>query len=246
MKAAQTSIHCPPLSPTYETLLGFATRVSPYFLDNKWTSEQRRQFLLLPETPLPLSTDDLLWPSATKDLDRWIGANNGLWENLVDLLGHVAAHVDQLPDETWIIAVTWHHRERFAPSGPFGPYALPTVPARRDPIWPLVGYDISDGSLLSGLSDCGYYPEELRRLAPRWGRFLNSHHLFRTLSPAFAYKRLTDARVREHAPFQVYGLWIVGVVSPADPERVVPVQSVRRPVRRRHIRRWMAQVRERA
>lgn len=40
-------------------------------------------------------------------------------------------------------------------------------------------------------------------------RALNAHHLFHSKDAAEAYRPLRDARVVEHAPFYVYGLWTV-------------------------------------
>ncbi len=78
-----------------------------------------------------------------------------------------------------------------------------------DPAWKLLGFDVSDGSLLSGLSNCGYAAEESKSLRAQWRGHLNQHHLFEEPASASGFCRLTDARVPEHAPFCVYGLYVV-------------------------------------
>jgi len=39
---------------------------------------------------------------------------------------------------------------------------------------------------------------------------LNEHHLFNEIDPARLFKEWADRRVPEHAPFFVFGLYIVG------------------------------------
>jgi hypothetical protein len=44
----------------------------------------------------------------------------------------------------------------------------------------------------------------------KWGLFrLRAHGLFSDISDAISFRSVTDKRVSEHAPFQVYGLWLV-------------------------------------
>lgn len=71
-----------------------------------------------------------------------------------------------------------------------------------------VGYDIADYYLLSGLMNCGFTEEERQRAA-RWIPHLNRRHLFDSYEPAMAFKHETDDRVPEHAPFFVFGLWLL-------------------------------------
>jgi hypothetical protein len=73
-----------------------------------------------------------------------------------------------------------------------------------------LGYDVADIGRISGLSNCAYVPDEREALRSEWGPKLNDHHLFTQLEPARAFRRLTDARVPEHAPFYVYGIYTLG------------------------------------
>jgi hypothetical protein len=78
-----------------------------------------------------------------------------------------------------------------------------------DAQWERLGYDVADSSLISGLSNCGYTPQEAGVLRPAWSRRLNKHHLFEEMQPASEFSQLTNRRVPEHAPFYVYGLYVV-------------------------------------
>ncbi len=73
----------------------------------------------------------------------------------------------------------------------------------------LLGYDIADDVFLSGLSNCGYTEEETAMLRSTWAARLNRFHLFDQLDAASEFKALTDARVPEHAPFFVFGLYLL-------------------------------------
>jgi len=71
----------------------------------------------------------------------------------------------------------------------------------------LLGYDIADDVFLSGLSNCGYTDEEKTALRSTWASRLNRFHLFDQADVAFEFKTLTEARVPEHAPFFVFGIY---------------------------------------
>ena len=59
------------------------------------------------------------------------------------------------------------------------------------------------------MSNCGYKAEEADALREAWGARLNDHGLFDEIHDALAFRAVTDARVREHAPFAVYAVWMV-------------------------------------
>jgi hypothetical protein len=168
--------------------------------------------LLRADVGQPLSTDTIVWPSAWQltdiPLPSWIGMNAGLWESLPAMRKHMSDAWTTPPPHA-VIAVTWLSDRAFADAGMYGPYNSPTDPPARSPDWPLLGFDVSDGGLLSGLSNCGYTPDEIRTLRAQWQSRLNAHHLFDAVENAFEFRKLTDARVPEHAPFFVFGLYSV-------------------------------------
>ena len=71
----------------------------------------------------------------------------------------------------------------------------------------LLGYDVADYYLMSGLANCGYSPEEAASLAPAWAPLLNEWHLFDNPADATAFAAVTAKRVPEHAPFFAYGIY---------------------------------------
>jgi hypothetical protein len=206
-----------------ECLLGFDARAS-------WYKDTRDvTFLLRDDTGPLLSADTMVWPSIfnrgfprVSELERpsWIGQNDPFWENLAELESAIPDDAAWLQGPYWLIAATWHaeaefDKEKRESIGGYslGPWKVPTNPPRRDPDWRFLGFDVTDGGFLSGLSNCGYTAEERPRLVQQWTSFLNRHHLFDELEKAFEFRQVSNARVKEHAPFFVIGLWLIRIVS---------------------------------
>ena len=133
-------------------------------------------------------------------MPAWRGANQTLWDDLASMDGALRA----VPRSSYCrIAVAWFLEA--ADTQP-PPYIVETSPDRIESSWTLLGLDVADGWLLSGLSNCGYDPSERASLPLQWGGELNEHHLFDRLTAARAFRDATNVRVPEHAPFFVYGV----------------------------------------
>lgn len=209
-----------------ECLLGFDAR-------EMWMAGNRpSEFLLRDDIARALSVDIMVWPSLFRfdeswlppvvermpELERpqWIGPNDPFWENL-GLLEEAVAPLDHREFPYWLIAASWHtdvgfEREgtewkKYGSLGP-APYRSVTTPARRDPGWRFLGFDVADPGI-SGLSNCGYAEDERHGLVQEWSPWLNQHHLFTELEKAFEFRVFSNKRVSEHAPFYVIGLWLV-------------------------------------
>jgi hypothetical protein len=66
--------------------------------------------------------------------------------------------------------------------------------------------------MLSALTNCGFLPgyDDASRLRQEWARHLNEFHLFRELTSASAFRRMSDLRLAsDHAPTFVYGIRIM-------------------------------------
>ena len=156
-----------------DRLIGFDVRELWLNPDDLWDNGRRDTFLLRTDALKPLSTDELVWPSVfgapVQDLPpkireplrlagiatpSWIGPNAHVWEDLPAMKRHLASWAQ--PQPYAVIAVSWFSDCGFSDGGQFGPYLGSTNPLARPPDWRFLGYDVSDGSLLSGLSNCGY------------------------------------------------------------------------------------------
>jgi hypothetical protein len=70
--------------------------------------------------------------------------------------------------------------------------------------WELLGYDICDETGMSSLMNCATGDSSL---AQRWAPHLNRHHLFEQLDAADGFRADSDARIPEHGPFCIIGLY---------------------------------------
>jgi hypothetical protein len=199
-----------------EQLLGFDTREMWISFDDSWSEGRKKQYLLRQDIEKPLSVDRLVWQSVfnsafeeeTIAVNFYIGLGR-LWSKL--------DHMRQFLDDSWganwkpcwFIAVTAliESSEQKEIMNLHGPGDL--NPAVINPTWDLLGYDIADDGDISGLSNCGYGSDEAKSLRTRWGSRLNTYHLFDDLNQALEFKIVSDARVPEHAPFAVYGIYLV-------------------------------------
>ncbi len=193
-----------------------------------WNQERRETYLLRPELPIPMSLDDWGWPSVLDDvwekMPGWLGHNMPLWEELDQLQTVLSSEVCDSVDPYWLVAFTVMvdaksiDRIRETEYKSVGdneapPRLFPTKPPDIQHGWTFLGYDVADGSI-SGLSNCGYTeeddPPKLRR---EWGPKLNGYGLLMDLQDAVEFTAFTDERVKEHAPFFIYGIWLIEKVE---------------------------------
>jgi hypothetical protein len=212
-----------------ETLLGFDAREMSLtaLLALGPSGGRPAQFLLREDLDDVLSADTMVWPSIFKTtvsvdcgpgLPRpdWIGPNVPFWEDL-NALRDAIPHGYGNDHPFWLIAATWHTdlgfgKEERLEKIILGPYLASTTPEHRDGAWAFLGFDITDSGI-SGLSNCGYDDAERDGLAAEWAQHLNRYHLFDSLERAFEFRKLSNARVPEHAPFFVIGLWLIAKTS---------------------------------
>lgn len=170
----------------FEHLLGFGARESWQTFEDTWPPDRQALYLLRTDLDKPLSTDTLVWAALSKTLD--------LQSRLEDL--HHSLAQSELGKPYCIIAITQVS-------------VLEESISSFDPGWQRLGYDVSDTWRLSGLSNCGYLSDEIDDLREEWGPHLNLYHLFEDVERAWDFRSLTNWRVPEHAPFYVYGLYLV-------------------------------------
>ncbi|HEY2029809.1 MAG TPA: hypothetical protein VGH20_11435 [Myxococcales bacterium] len=196
-----------------EVVLGFDAREQFLSPDESWSNDRRNQFLLRPEVVKPLSVDAWVWPSifgkglplAARRPDQvrppWTGSVAELWDDLAGMDSYIEPyrHLNH-----WRVAIGMVS-DANAATRTLAPNAMMDGLNRQ-----CLGYDVADEYLLSGLSNCGYTPEEREALAATWAPRLNEHHLFDDVDHAFEFSRMTSARVVEHAPFFVYALYLLG------------------------------------
>lgn len=211
-----------------EAILGFDAREMFIGPDKIWGDARRQAYLLRGDVRKVLSVDTAVWPSLfgeglpekerqrlgvdSVDLPDWTGPNQNLWDDLPRMrasLGQLAA------EPHWIVAVTWVSVDGFSKGAATGgPYLERMTPSHKNDTWSLLGFDVADSGLISGLSDCIYSDVERSGLQAAWASHLNEHHLFFDVSRALMFSDVAERRVPEHAPFFVYALWVIDGAKP--------------------------------
>jgi hypothetical protein len=199
--------------PVCGRLIGFDAREMWQEYHIAWPQERKDRYLLRQDIKKPLSTDTMVWPSVFDEVGELASPYNwrgSLWDDLGNMIDFMKARPITTHLTFWTIGITLVSGEFDAGQEEMG---YPTLPALDLPAgsedWTLLGYDVSDHSLLSGLSNCGYLEEEKRRFEKQWGEHLNHYHLFTEVEPAVEFREVSDRRVPEHAPFFVYGLYLI-------------------------------------
>jgi len=214
------------ISTVQETLLGFDAR--EYWLDpeTRWTKANRQLYLLREDRLKPLSIDTWVWPSifdwgngmsyfkdqSTFNILPGPQSDWGkprLWESLDDMQHQINTYWIPSVQSYNMVAVSWFSTPDYSGPNEVWPNVAPLGKAPIDLSWKLLGLDIGDGAMISGLSNCGYNAEEAEQLRLFWSNQLNDHHLFTNLHQANDFRAMTEQRVPEHAPFFVYGLYQV-------------------------------------
>jgi hypothetical protein len=200
-----------------DLLLGFDAREMWLGPQEYWPDSRKKMYLLRYDVVRPLSTDTLVWRAvfdADTSLQRpqWTGPIQNLWDNVATLQEYMDTAWSARTFPYWIIAVTL--QEDVCDSEDLQEWyarASNIIPSLRDPAWAFLGYDVSDKWLLSGLSNCGYGTNEskIQILRDTYASDLNEHHLFDAIKPAVDFMHVSDERVQAHAPFFVFGIWLI-------------------------------------
>lgn len=199
------------------------------YVKKLWDSEHRDCFLLKPDIEWPLSVDPMAWPSvfysvifreATNfpygsiEVDPSVDGGQ-YWLNLDQMTQYYDAHRKGGSRGVFIGIDLFSEQSLGGDTVPYeGPKGVQcaltlgrAVPSDRPATSELLGYDVADGSWISGLCNCEYSREEKEQLTPVWVPRLNNFGLIASLDHATDFKRLSDARVPEHSPFWVYAIW---------------------------------------
>ncbi len=203
-----------------EAIVGFDAREMQTHFSETWSADRLENFLLRTDLDRPLSTDDMVWESmfgrantdipdwadfrsVRLELPKWTGPRQATWENLELMQSFLREHqadLDGIP--YWIIAIT----QCISPEEAAAWY--PIMPPKVAPEWSRLGYDVSDYYLLSGLMNCGYRAEDGDVKGP-WAGKLNCYHLFDKMQDALEFAQFSDGRIKEHAPFFAYGIYVI-------------------------------------
>lgn len=191
-----------------EYLLGFDARIDR---PDMWTAERKALYLLRSDIERPRSVDEDVWPRAGAIMgiiDRGSLPTNWDFRLIRDLNG-LTEELEDTKESAGVtlIGITVLSESDLQPC--FLPERSVQALSRFEGNsgYLLLGYDVADEWMVSGLMNCGYSPQQLHDLE-RFSSRLNRYHLFHDPAAALEFARLSEERVREHAPFYVYGIYV--------------------------------------
>lgn len=204
-----------------ERLFGFDAREMWIPMDDMWDSERKLCFLAKPDVSHVLSTDTGVWSSIFDDFAWGVGGSEisiegpgvpdnivssvyPLWLNLKELLDYICLKDTAIKKPCWVIAIT-HFAEE-----PLLDLRDSTAPDTISQDWEFLGFDVADGIHISGLSNCGYNETDRQTLEKKgWREHINQYHLIDNIETAYDFKLFSDNRVKEHAQFSVWGIYLI-------------------------------------
>ena len=211
----------------WEHILGFDARemwLSPAGDAHRpggWTEANKEEWLLRDDVDRPLSVDDSVWLSVFKADPELAfpetapGIVQSLWSNLSGLCEHLSVQWATQWRECSLICVTIcdsdvEYSEDLHWKSDLGTIS-PYTPASE---WRLLGYDVADAWLLSGLSNCTHVSEaDFQSLRRSFRPQINGYHLFDHCEDARRFRIVSNERCGDHAPFFIYGLYLIATIE---------------------------------
>jgi len=190
-----------------EDILGWQLREPAGRVQSLWDVERRERYLLAPNIRLPLSVDKRVWPLA--DLPE---VASFIFEDFTDVPNEAPNGLDvfqlrkDMPQSLWapgdyqIVGIGMQHdiAEGFREKNFI---MRPTVVKIPLVVKCLLGFDVCDRWLLSGLMNCGFEAADQKRLREAYAGSLNAYGLFDQVETAAAFAVEINQFVPEHAPF---------------------------------------------
>lgn len=184
--------------------LGFQPRI-PVSKLRDWDSERLARFQLKSSVNRPLSVDTSVWPPIDDPevIEEYFPGEPGPTNGLKIFSGN-PANPAPISNYVQLIAITAAKSDadrlfrlhRIAP-----PRSIPEN-------FRLVGYDVADDWLTSGLLNASVGMDDKLSLAHRFEKAINSNGLFAKLEDAEQYSKVIARLIPEHAPFSSYGIWL--------------------------------------
>ena len=200
-----------------DSLLGLQLRQAISNLP-PWSDSRRQDYLLQESIERPLSVDPAVWPRSTNDeeyrhifrhcsdIPEATSPQNGL--EVFFPLDQRLVRTPYLNPADSLIALTASTQDAGMLAAEHN-FELPYESSETLSTfgWTHLGYDIADEWLTSGLMNCSYHLSSKAHFSLKFATCLNQHGLFTDRSAAIEFCEETNTRVREHAPFLVFGLW---------------------------------------
>lgn len=181
----------------HEIVVDFDAREMEEDFRSQLSQSDQGTFLIRADIVKPLSVDKAIWKSVVQTEE-----STSYQQTRFADLAQLNKHLSKIAARYWIIAISQY----LAVSDLA---CLVFTPTMRDPNWALLGYDVAEKELLSGLMDMGYRSEERTYALQEYGHSLNRYHLFDDQSIAFQFASWSNNRDPGHGPFFVCGIYFI-------------------------------------
>jgi hypothetical protein len=210
---------------------------SQWTQDRKDLRQKKDELLLKQDVLKPLSVDHYVWHSVFSELleprlwvsvarrNEYVGPEwdnvfsesrklskpdayrrGGLWRSLIALQDYLHQSWGNVWKPCYLVAAVELLNDEL--DGENEEDGLePISPDVVDSQWKLLGYDVADYELRSGLFNGVMSSEEAVRLRHDWNDHLNKYHLFIEPQKAFDYIAIANLRYPSHMPYYVYALY---------------------------------------
>jgi len=200
--------------------VGYDARISESVLPGYWDNLRRDMYLARKDVSSPYSVDPVVWPSIFDykylgvgmdkeyreklgltgyPLKEWIGPNPPFWSSFDEL----EQYVNQVAHGVEFVFITAYKHVLIEQNDI---EQIEAIEKERHLLFQ--GFDVVAERLISGISNCGL-DGDAKASHMQWGSRLNKHHLFDDITHAFEFKEFIREAVIEHAPFDIYSVWIV-------------------------------------
>lgn len=220
-----------------ELLMGYDMRIHPKYCRDEWDTRRKSTFLLEEKTVDPLSVDTSVWPTIFEFREGTPEAPLGDISVNGRAITHTKVIVDMNYSKIDLTYETWNSYEDMKlylrkynyykdNAVPVAVIIILTEAIKKDlfsynsllektelsehnlPVeMSFIGYDVGDGDMISGLTNCGYTKEDKAHLNNIFQESINPYGLFDEYHDANKFKEMTNYRVASHAPFYVYGIY---------------------------------------
>ncbi len=224
-------------------MVGFDARELWLDASSQWNDMMRQKYLLRSDVVKPLSVDKYVWYSVfseksapriwedkalkamyyAKEWQSTFSENNRLqkpdlyqprrvWTNLDSLMNYVNQNWKQDWKPCAIIAI----QEVMVGDSAQGA-EVQIEPRDTSEDWTLLGFDVADYELYSGLCEGEITGTLSTLIKSDWRKHLNEFHLFSNPEIAFDYIDFANARNPSHMPYHVYALFLVQTMRASLP-----------------------------
>ena len=189
------------LKTSKEIIVGFLLKIWPN--KNNWSKSRQKRYLLNEEIKNILSVDETVHSSI--DLDENNISHQAEFYFGQELLEECILQNNHLSIAVSMIEEPYKSLFRYSKENSiYIPNILLTP--NNDFYVDFLGYDVGDFMLISSLTNCGFTIEVKNNLTFFKDK-LNKYGLFSDIVTAEEYKTISDLRVKEHAPFYIFGLY---------------------------------------